>query len=166
MTHPRRFRWAVPDDFDALGMVAFEAVHAEPSPYSHAQRAAWMPAPRTGPAWHDRLSAQSIVVAEGDGGILGFMSLADGGYIDFAYILPVERGTGLFRHLYAHILARAEARGIERLWVHASLAAEPAFRALGFDVIKRERIALGDEHLERCEMALTLPGGAVADRPR
>ena len=79
-------RWAIEADFDALADVMFAAVREGDSPYTEAQRRAWVPEPRRGPAWRTRLMAQKIIVAEADGRLLGFMSLAERGYIDFAYL--------------------------------------------------------------------------------
>ena len=90
-------RWATEADFDALADVMFAAVREGESPYTEAQRQAWVPEPRRGSAWRTRLLSQEIIVAEADGRLLGFMSLADGGYIDFAYIRSEARGAGLFR---------------------------------------------------------------------
>ena len=52
--------------------------------------------PRRGSEWRTRLLSQEIIVAEADGRLLGFMSLAEGGDIDFAYIRAEARGAGLF----------------------------------------------------------------------
>ena len=145
-------RWAEPKDYAALGELMFDAVHNGPSPYTQAQRAAWMPAPRAGAAWDARLGAQAIVLEEQAGAILGFMSLARQGYIDFAYIRAAARGSGLFKRLYAEIERMARARGEPRLWVHASLAAKPAFAAAGFAIVERESVALGDQMLDRFVM--------------
>ncbi len=72
-------RWATEADFDALADVMFAAVREGESPYTEAQRQAWVPEPRRGSEWRTRLSAQDIIVAEADGRLLGFMSLAEGG---------------------------------------------------------------------------------------
>jgi putative acetyltransferase len=108
------------------------------------------------PGWRTRLISQEIIVAEADGRLLGFMSLAEGGYIDFAYIRAEARGAGLFRELFKRILDRARAKGVRLLWVHASLTAEPAFAALGFVVRQREQVTLGGEVLDRFEMEMIL----------
>ena len=81
------------------------------------------------------------------------MSLAAGGYIDFAYIRPEAQHTGLFRQLFELIDERASVKGHDLLWVHASLMAQPAFAALGFTVRKREEVVIGAERFERFEMA-------------
>ena len=130
----------------------FAAVREGPSPYTQAQRAAWVPAPREGAAWTERLSAQHVVVAEGEDGPLGFMSLAKGGYVDLAYVVPHARGTGLFRRLYEAVEAEARARGETRLTTHASLMAEPAFAAVGFAVTAREVVEIAGERLARAAM--------------
>jgi putative acetyltransferase len=84
------------------------------------------------------------------------MSLAEGGYIDFAYIRAEARGVGLFRELFKRILDRARAKGLPLLWVHASLTAEPAFSALGFVARHREQVTIGGEVLDRFEMKMIL----------
>ncbi|WP_161956884.1 GNAT family N-acetyltransferase [Sphingosinithalassobacter portus] len=152
---PFRLRRGGPDDHDALGALMFDAVRSGESPYSDAQRAAWVPEPRRGADWDARIGSQYVIMAEDAAGKpAGFMSLAEGGYIDFAYILPPARGTGLFRRLFAAIAEEAVRQGISRLWVHASLMAEPAFAACGFTVTQREQVTIGTETLDRCEMEL------------
>lgn len=145
-------RRALPADFTALGQTMFDAVHADPSPYTAAQRQAWISAPRSGADWDARLAAQAVFLAETDVEIAGFMSLAKDGYIDFAYIQPGYRGTGLFRDLFSAIEAEAAALGQGTLWVHASLAAAPAFAKRGFERIRKEDVVIGDQSLARYEM--------------
>lgn len=151
--HPdRHFRWAGAADYDLLADIMFDAVRNGPSRYTEQQRAAWVPARRSGPDWTARLQRQEIVVAEQDGRAVGFASLAEGGYVDFAYIRPEAQRTGLFRQLLGQIVERAAARGEPRLWTHASLMAEPAFGALGFTITRREVVTIGDQSFDRCEM--------------
>jgi putative acetyltransferase len=152
MRSERSFRWAEQSDYPALADVMFDAVRNGPSHYTQGQRRAWVPKPRGGPDWTDRLAQQDIIVAESDTGIVGFLSLAAGGYIDFAYIRPEAQRTGLFRQLLDRIMERASEGEHDRLWVHASVMARPAFEALGFTVKKREEVAIGAELFERFEM--------------
>ena len=89
--------------------------------------------------------------------LLGFMSLTEGGYIDFAYVRAEAQGTGLFRELFKRILEHARAKGLRLLWVHASLTTEPAFSALGFVARRRERVRIGGEVLlDRFKMGMIL----------
>ena len=137
----------------------FDAVRNGESRYTEMQRAAWVPARRSGPEWVERLRRQDIVLAEEDGRAIGFASLAQGGYVDFAYIRPEAQHTGLFRQLLTQIVKRAIEKGEPRLWTHASLTAEPAFAKLGFTIRKRERVRIGDQDFDRCEMEKSLVTG-------
>jgi putative acetyltransferase len=151
--HPERhFRWASAADGDALAGIMFDAVRNGESLYSEAQRAAWVPVPRSGDDWVARLQGQDIILAEQEGDAVGFMSLAEGGYVDFAYIRPRAQHSGLFRQLLSRIVERAVAKREPLLWTHASLMAEPAFAKLGFTVRRRERVRIGDQQFDRCEM--------------
>jgi putative acetyltransferase len=155
--HPSpSFRWASAADADVLADIMFDAVRNGESRYTEQQRAAWVPARRTGQEWTARLQKQDIVVAEQDGRAIGFMSLASGGYVDFAYVRPEAQHTGLFRQLLSRIVERARARREPLLWTHASLMAEPAFAKLGFTIRKRERVHIGDQAFDRCEMERSL----------
>lgn len=157
MTAPHRtLRWAQAADYGAVADVMFDAVRNGRSRYTDAQRAAWVPVPRSGPAWDERLRSQEIILAEESEDILGFMSLASGGYIDFAYIRPRAQGSGLFRSMYEQLVQRATEKGERRLWVHASLTAEPAFRALGFNVVQAETVFIEDQAFDRFEMEIEL----------
>lgn len=142
-------RWARPQDADPLAQVFYAAVRKGDSPYTEAQRAAWVPALPSGAA---RLMPLHIAVAEVSGRPVGFMSIEQGGYIDLAFIHPAHHGTGLFRQMYTWIEGWAAAQQEPRLWTHASLMAQPAFRAMGFLVIHHETVARNGQSLRRAKM--------------
>ncbi|MDO5613511.1 MAG: GNAT family N-acetyltransferase [Paracoccus sp. (in: a-proteobacteria)] len=142
-------RWAGPQDAEALGRVMFDAIHRGRSPYSPAQQNAWLPAPNSGRAWAGRLARQRVAMAEQDGNAIGFMTLAEDGCIDLAYLLPEYRGHGLFRQLYERLEQDARQRGLDSLYTHASLMAEGPFMAAGFVTEQAEHVARGDQVLAR-----------------
>ena len=145
--------WANDKDHDVLADTMYDAVRHGRSRYTEKQREAWVPERRSGASWDQRLARQDIVMARvADGPTLGFMSLDAGGYIDFAYIRPHAQGRGLFRTMYEAIEAKARARGERRLWVHASLMAQPAFAKMGFSVTEEQVVYIGDQSFERAEM--------------
>lgn len=158
----RSFRWATVDDDDVLADIMFDAVRNGDSRYTDRQRAAWVPVRRSGSDWSARLHAQDIIVAEQRGKAVGFVSLAPGGYIDFAYIRPEAQHTGLFHQLLTHIVGKAAEKSEPLLWTHASLMAEPAFQRLGFSVRKRESVRIGGQEFARCEMERSLTTGSSA----
>ncbi len=149
-------RWAGPADYAELADIMFDAVRNGPSKYNVGQRQAWVPERRSGDAWSRRLDAQNIITAEASGQLIGFMSLAPKGYLDFAYIRPGFQGRGVFRRLYREIETLASAQNQDRIWVHASLMAQPAFSKVGFDIVKQERVAIGEAALDRFEMEKTI----------
>lgn len=149
-------RTATKAESDAIGIVMFDAIHAEQSPYSSAQRQAWLAAPYAGADWQARLASQFSVVADSGESLVGFMTLRPDGYIDLAFVLPVARGAGLFRRLYAPIEARAKTLNLGRVWTDASLMAQPAFAAVGFRVMQHEVVTRAGQQLTRATMAKPL----------
>ncbi|MFN0045875.1 MAG: GNAT family N-acetyltransferase [Sphingorhabdus sp.] len=146
------YRWADSADYDVLGEVIFDAVRNGPSLYNEAQRRAWVEEPRSGPEWHRHLVEQSIAIAENEATIVGLMSLKQDGYLDLAFIRPAFQGTGIFRILYAMIFKLALSQGHSKILVHASLMAQPAFSAMGFEIVKKETVDVDGQCLDRFEM--------------
>ena len=144
--------WATPTDTAELADVMFDAVRNGRSKYTQAQRAAWVPELRSGAEWEARLAAKDIIIGRDATRILGFMSIEGGGYIDFAFIRPEAQGSGLFRRLFDMVQERARANAEPRLWVHASLMAQPAFAAVGFSVVEHQIVQIGDSDFKRALM--------------
>ena len=134
----------------------FDAIHNGPSRYTDAQSNAWAPIPRSGPEWASRLSQKDVIIAEHGRAIMGFMTIEPGGYVDFAYIRPSAQGSGLFRRLFAEVMKRAEAAGETELSTHASLMAQPAFAAMGFEIDFHETVEVDGQKLARARMIKTL----------
>lgn len=151
-----KLRLAEPADFDALGQVMFDAIHTGPTHYTEAQSRAWAPTPRVGEDWAARLAGKQIVMAERGLHVLGFMTIEPGGYIDFAYIRPTAQGSGLFRQLYREVENCARQAGETELSTHASLMAQPAFAAMGFEVDFHETVDIDGQSLPRARMTKTL----------
>ncbi len=156
MPHDLHLRIADPADYDALGAVMYDAIHNGPTQYTPAQSAAWAPAPRSGPDWAARLAGKTIFLAARGDEVLGFMSIEPGGYVDFAYIRPAAQGSGLFRKLFEAVLGAATAQGESELSTHASLMAQPAFAAMGFEVDHHETVEVEGQSLPRARMTKRL----------
>lgn len=152
MTGIAKIRLGKEEDYDQLGEVMFDSVRNGLSAYTAEQCKAWVPEVRRGTDWSKRLSAQTIFVAEWDDEIVGYLSLAESGYVDLAFIRPKHQGTGLFRLIYDQLEQTARERGEKRLWVHASLMAQPAFGAMGFDIVREELVEIRGESFRRFEM--------------
>lgn len=152
MNSAMKIRLATAADYPTLANIMFEAVRHGRSEYTEQQRHAWVPKVRGGRDWEERLARQTVFAAVDLTQLTGFMSLADDGYIDFAYVRPSLQGTGIFRSLYDATEAYARDAGMPRLWVHASLMAQRPFSAMGFQITKEEVVEIGDQSLRRFEM--------------
>jgi len=143
-------------DFAALGRIVHTAVQSSTA-NTPAQRDAWSPAQRSAEEMAERLAGQAIFVAmDADAGPVGYMTLVEGGYIDFAYVLPSHQGRGLFSRLFADLELLARAAWTRQLTTHASMQAWTAFAAKGFRIEEPETIAQRGAWLPRFAMAKDL----------
>ena len=130
-------------DWADLALVFHKAVREGAVAYTETQRAAWSPEVKLLGDWSLRLMRQTVRVAEADGIAAGFMTLEMSGYLDCAYIVPQWQGKGVFRSLYEALETQGRKDGISRLYTHASLHAQPAFGAMGFEVTRPETVNMG-----------------------
>lgn len=151
-----RYDWAEATDAPALGQVMYAAIHSDPSPYSAAQRQAWLATPPDGPGWQAKLTAQHVAVARSGKVPIGMMTLDDTGYLDLAFIHPDFQGQGHLRHLWAMISEKARSLGCRDITGHASLSAQAPFTALGFKLIRHEEVEKDGQFLKRAEMRFML----------
>ncbi|XWN30876.1 MAG: GNAT family N-acetyltransferase [Devosia sp.] len=121
--------------------------------YSKEERNAWSPAPIDPEVWRRRLDGQQGFVAEADGIIVGFMTLGEGGYIDFAFVHHDHIGKGIGKALFAAVENAARQEGEQRLWAMVSRTAKPFFLGLGFSLVRVNTVARNGVSLENFEMA-------------
>lgn len=141
---------------DVLGRVMWHAIHDPRSAYTKGQRKAWLDQAPHGAAWAERLAAQTVWVAVAEDAPVGVLTLASSGYIDLAFVLPAQQGRGAFSAMYAALEAHARAAGETRLWLFASVRAQPAFAAKGFHVMRLKTVTRGSQRLQRAEMEKAL----------
>ena len=132
------------------------------SHYTPAQRAAWA-ARRTTDAHLRYVETTSVLVAEVDGAVAGFASVAlaavDGlvpGEVDQLFVDPSAGGRGVARALLAAVEALARSAGLTGLVTHASWRAAPVFERAGFRQEEVESVTVDGEVLTRARMVRTL----------
>ena len=135
-------------DAPALAHVMFDAIRQGATLYSVPQRRAWIPKVKDSKDFARIFVNHHVWVARSIQGPQGFIAVRRDSYINLVFILPHARGRGMFRRL----MAKAETVFPGTMTVHASLQAEPAFAALGFEVQERERIPRNGQILRRCFM--------------
>ena len=120
-------------DAAALGALMHNAIRAGAAgAYDAEQRAAWSPAPRSGPAFDERISGQICMVAEDEGGAAGFMTLTEDGLLDLAFVRPDRMGAGLAGALHDRLLVEARRLQLSALRVEASHIARRFFAKRGW----------------------------------
>lgn len=85
------------------------------------------------PGWHERRAAVETWVALLDGRVVGFTDRDGAGHLDMLFVHPDAGGRGVARALVERVVASAEASGLERMTVHASLTARPVLLRMGFE---------------------------------
>lgn len=129
------------------------------SHYTPEQRTAWTgPAPDI-EAWRQRLAALSVLVAERDGEVAGFIGFEADGYVDLLFTAPAHARRGVASALLDAAEARLRAAGVARMDTHASLVARPVFERHGFAVVARETVVRAGIGLDRFVMRKALAGG-------
>ena len=130
-----------PVEADQLGIIFFDAVReGAAGVYDDDQRRAWASKVPSGPNWAYRLTSQRTLVARQSERPVGFMTLADDGYIDLAFVAPAFQRRGVGGLLYTRIEALAREAGIQRLYSDASYLVRGLFEQQGWMVVQEQRI--------------------------
>ena len=123
-------------DAEAIVQLFYETIHTvNLGDYSPAQVDAWAPAVPDADAWHQRMISRRTLVAERGGEVIGFADLEDDGHVDMFFCRhdTVRRGVG--SRLYQAIEDAARGRGLDCLFLEASITARPFFERQGFLVV-------------------------------
>jgi len=119
----------------------YAAVYAiDPAIYSETQKAAWAPEPIDYEYWSRRLEQKRPWLAFIDGHVAGFIELDTDGHIDCTYVHPDFQRRSVATALYRHLETEVLKRGIKRLYVEASLVAEPFFIRQGFQHVAENSV--------------------------
>jgi putative acetyltransferase len=110
--------------------------------YSTPQIDAWSSKDIDPADWSRRFAGRYVVVAELSGRPVGFAELEAGGHIDRLYVSADHQGTGIGRALLESLLAEARQRGLPRLFVEASITAQPFFATRGFTTVAPQVVTL------------------------
>jgi putative acetyltransferase len=90
--------------------------------------------------WADMISRQFFVVAESEGILLGFASLAHGEYIDVLYVHKDFQNQGIANALFRELEAEAQRQGKTRLHADVSITAKSFFERKGFKVVAEKTV--------------------------
>ncbi len=158
-------RAARPEDAAELARVSRAAIEESAAEhYTPAQRAVWARR-RTEEAHARYVEVTVVLVAEVDGAVAGFASVAvepvDGlvpGEVDQLFVAPWAGGRGVARALLAGVEDVARAAGLPALVTHASWRAAPVFARYGYRQVAVETVPVDGEELTRARMVKDLAG--------
>lgn len=131
----RRYRSA---DCAEIAKLFYDTVHnVNIRDYSAEQVGAWTDGNIDLAAWDRSFSEHYTVVAEGNGVIVGFGDITEGGYLDRLYVHKDCQRKGIA----AAICDRLESYPYtNELTVHASITSKPFFISRGYSVVKEQEV--------------------------
>jgi len=134
-----------------------DSVHVLARPfYDDAQRAAWAPVQADLDEWRARLASISVLVAEEQGVLAGFIGYTPNGHVALLYTASHAARKGIASNLYAHVESEWRAAGVPRAFSEVSLAARPFFERQGFTVLAEETVERRGAIFRRFQMAKEL----------
>jgi putative acetyltransferase len=126
------------------------------SSYTEDQLSAWAPDQIDMNRWRDRMKSINPYVVTENNKILGYADLQSSGYIDHFFVRGGCSKKGIGKMLLLHLIDKAEVNGIDELSADVSLAAQGFFVAMGFELIRRQKVEVRGQYLENALMKLTL----------
>lgn len=133
--------------------------------YDAAQRRVWAPTQVDLPAWQARLSCLTVLIAEFNQNIAGFIGFSANGHIDLLYSSPHHTRQGVATALYRQAEGELAAAGVPTLFTQASLTARPFFARQGFSVQQLQTLERGAVTLQRFAMHKALPPNPLLAQP-
>lgn len=145
-------------DAEACHAVYLDAVRNGTSRhYTPEQALAWAPSEQVEDWLPPRLEAGTTWIAFSDRRAEGFLTVTGEGHLDFFFVRPDARASGLAATLYDRMLDLAEARGQARLTTFASHLARSFLERRGWQVIEGESALRNGVELKRWKMACDAP---------
>lgn len=144
-------------DHVAISAIFCRAVHEIASAdYTPAQCAAWSDTKPNPEHWKKRCEQKQPFVSVVNDEIAGFLELDRDGHIDCAYVNPDFQRRGIMTGLVQYALWVASVMKMPRLHVEASIGARCLFERLGFKVLTKQEVVIGDQTLVNYKMELLL----------
>ena len=126
------------EDCGELARLFYETVHTvNAADYTPEQLDAWATGKKPLDTWDRSFRANTTLVAEAGGQIVGFADMDASGYLDHLFVHQAFQRQGI-----ATALCQALEAGCpcERYTTHASITARPFFAARGYRVVREQQV--------------------------
>ena len=131
----RRYRSA---DCKTLAKLFYDTDHnVNIRDYSAEQVCAWADGNVDLAAWDKSFSEHYTVIVEGNGVIVGFGDITEGGYLDRLYVHKDYQRRGVGSAICDELESYPDT---DELTVHASITAQPFFISRGYSVVKEQEV--------------------------
>lgn len=124
--------------------------------YRPEQLDAWASSTENQERWYAIFTKQQIVVAECDGRLCGFATLAEGGYLDLLYVHKDHQRQGIAQKLLDDLIQKAKSAGQRHLTTASSITARRFFEKNGFIIEKEQWVQIKGQHLKNYKMSKSL----------
>lgn len=122
------------------------------SDYNSAQIATWISSTENEERWDEIMHAQTLIVAEIDHVVVGFITLKNGNYIDLLYVHKDFQKQGVASELLPKIETAARHSGQHELFADVSITAKPFFERHGFQVMIEQQVERNGVELKNFKM--------------
>lgn len=151
-------RYYHPADVGQMVRLIYTTVHTvNRGDYTLEEVNAWMPAVPTEATWSARYSDRTAFVADDEGTIAGFAELKPNGHIDCFYCHHLYHRRGVGRQLYQRLEQEANSLDLTKLFVEASITAQPFFERMGFQTLHENKVLRNNVTLTNFSMEKHLP---------
>lgn len=128
------------EDAAAVARLFHETVHrVNAADYTPSQLRAWSPAIRPDAFWRRRFRQHRVLVAVVGETLAGFVEWRADGYIEAFFVHHAFQRQGVGRLLMLALFQAARGQGIASLRADVSITAQPFFRSMGFQLVRRSK---------------------------
>ena len=137
--NPLKIRRANLNDLAEMQQLMVETIHSIcAKDYRPEQLRVWASGISNQERWLERLTHQFFLVAEQEGRIVGFASLANGDFVDLMYVHKDYQRQGIAHRLLAELEQHSRRKGKLVLTADVSETAQLFFERNGYQVIKEQ----------------------------
>ena len=148
-----KIRRATPDDLEGIIRLFQDTIEAVNSAhYLPEQITVWKNGASKKERWLKKISEQYFLLAEINGKLAGFGSIADDGYLDFMYVAKDLQHIGVASKIYGELEVYATKNHLVRIISDGSITAKAFFERKGFEVVREQSIEIDNVRLTNYKM--------------